>query len=326
MGNETTSLKVLLVEDNPGDVRLVRELLHQVGSVPIEVQHVERLAQAIRHIRDDGFSAIVLDLSLPDSQGLATFTRAYTQAARAPIVVLTGLQDEEVGVRAVREGAQDYLVKGRVDGTLLYQSIRYAIERHRAEAALRASEAHFRAIIDASPDAVITIDNAGLLCGWSAQAERLFGWSPEEIVGRSFGDMLLAPRSRGAWERALSRAASSHRLEIVCVRREGREIPVEFQPARLDAGTPGSITIFARPARGRRAESASQINKLTPRQRDVLQLIAEGHSTRESAKRLGVSVKTIEAHRAQLMQRLNIRSVAGLVRYAARIGLIQLEP
>jgi PAS domain S-box-containing protein len=326
MGNRPTPLKVLLVEDNPGDARMVRELLHQVGPIPIELQHVERLAQAIRYMREDGFNAIVLDLCLPDSQGLQTFTLAYTPAPRAPIVVLTGLRDEEIAMRAVREGAQDYLIKGQVDGALLYHSIRYSIERHRAEIGLRASEARLRSIIDAAPDAVMTMDVAGIVRSWNAQAERLFGWTAVDIVGRPLADVLLSPRTHDAWERALSRTANPQPTKVVALQRDGRELPIELQVAPLDAEGASLFGVFARPARERRAEVVYPLKKLTPRQRDVLQLIAEGHSTRESARRLGVSVKTVEAHRAQLMKRLGILSVAGLVRYAARVGLIELEP
>lgn len=332
MGNQPTSLKVLLVEDNPGDARLVREMLHQVGPEPIELRHVERLSQAIRYIRDDGFNAVVLDLSLPDSEGFQTFARAYTQALRAPIVVLTGLDDKEAGIRAVREGAQDYLVKGQISGPTLYNSIRYAIERHRAEIGLHASEARLRAIIDAAPDAVITIDAVGRVSGWSAQAERLLGWPATEIIGRPLAEKLLRARSRATWDLVLARAKpngertpTQHATAITALHRDGRDVALEFRLATIELPSDSFYSIYAHPAGERSIDTSSPLKKLTPRQRDVLQLIADGHSTRESARRLGVSVKTIEAHRAQLMKRLGIRSVAGLVRYAARVGLIRLE-
>src|SRR5688572_27903410 len=124
-------LKVLLVEDNLADARLVTELLKDVAASTITLTHAGRLRQALGFLKEDGFNLILLDLSLPDSQGLQTFTTAHAEAPGAPIVVLTGLHDEDVAARAVRDGAQDYLVKGQVDGPLLYQSIRYAVERHR---------------------------------------------------------------------------------------------------------------------------------------------------------------------------------------------------
>jgi len=151
-------LKVLLVEDNPADARLVEELLKEESSAQISLVHAGRLRQAIAYLQQEGFNAVLLDLSLPDSAGLATFVSARNAAPGAPIVVLTGLVDEEMAVKAVREGAQDYLVKGQVDGRVLYQSIRYAIERHRVEGELRVSEERFRQLAENIKEAFIVVE------------------------------------------------------------------------------------------------------------------------------------------------------------------------
>jgi signal transduction histidine kinase len=100
---------------------------------------VDRLAPGLARLAADGIDAVLLDLNLPDSQGLDTFRRTHTQAPAVPIVVLTGLHDEALAVKAVREGAQDYLVKGEVEGSLLVRALRYAMERKRAEEDLRES-------------------------------------------------------------------------------------------------------------------------------------------------------------------------------------------
>jgi signal transduction histidine kinase/DNA-binding NarL/FixJ family response regulator len=128
---------VLLVEDNPGDARLIREMIAEARETPFLLERVDRLEQGIARLGAGEFSAVLLDLSLPDSQGLETFRRLHAHAPDIPILVLTGLDDEELGLQAIREGAQDYLVKGRVDGHLLIRALRYAIERKRQEAALR---------------------------------------------------------------------------------------------------------------------------------------------------------------------------------------------
>ena len=148
-------LKVLLVEDNAADARIVVELLRHAAPAAIELTHAIRLRQALEYLGSNGFDAVLLDLSLPDSDGLATFAQAYAQRPATAIVVLTGLQDADVAERAVREGAQDYLVKGQVDGPLLLQSIRFAIERHRVEANLRASEARYRGLVDSSIESIV---------------------------------------------------------------------------------------------------------------------------------------------------------------------------
>ncbi len=129
-------VKILLVEDNPGDARLMRELLAGAQgrySAEFALISVDRLAAALEHLRHDTFEVILLDLTLPDSQGLETLDVMVQTAPQTPVVVLTGLDDEQIAVRAVQAGAQDYLVKGRIDGDLVVRALRYAVERKRAE-------------------------------------------------------------------------------------------------------------------------------------------------------------------------------------------------
>ena len=124
---------ILLIEDNPGDRRLILEMLADAGSVIFDVHHADRLRTALEFLGQNGTDLVLLDLGLPDSQGLETLRQVHARASEIPIVVLTGLNDEMVGVRAINEGAQDYLIKGQVDTQLLKRTIRYAIERKQAE-------------------------------------------------------------------------------------------------------------------------------------------------------------------------------------------------
>jgi PAS domain S-box-containing protein len=145
------NIKVLLVEDNPGDVLLLQEFLKEVTTVVVDLIPVEKLSEALNYLAKELFDVILLDLSLPDSQGLETFVIAHQQAKATPIIVLTGINDETLAIRAMQEGAQDYLVKGQVTGDLLVRSMRYAIERQRADNALRQSEERFRVALKNSP-------------------------------------------------------------------------------------------------------------------------------------------------------------------------------
>lgn len=133
--NET--LRILVVEDNPADVDLVRETLPEKGGVNFRIESVSRLPDAVSLLERGGIDLVLLDLGLPDSQGLETLRRLIDAAPDIPTVVLTGNNDQELAVCALREGAQDYLVKGQVDGNLLARSARYAIERKRTEKKLR---------------------------------------------------------------------------------------------------------------------------------------------------------------------------------------------
>lgn len=126
-------LHALLIEDNPADARLIREMLRDVGGTPVRLTTESSLAGGLQQAEQGEFDVLLLDLSLPDSQGLETFVRAHRAASHLPIVVLSGLDDETVALDAVHRGAQDYLVKGQVDGQLLIRALRYAIERKRLD-------------------------------------------------------------------------------------------------------------------------------------------------------------------------------------------------
>ena len=134
--------RLVLIEDNPGDAVLVREMLRSSWPGDFAFDHFDRVAAAREHLLRADATCILLDLSLPDAQGLEAVDRVQAFAPDVPIVVLSGLDDEEVALRAVQGGAQDYLIKGRVDDHLVSRSVRYAIERKRAEVALAHQALH----------------------------------------------------------------------------------------------------------------------------------------------------------------------------------------
>ena len=131
------SVKIILVEDNPADAELIEELLAEVSNARFEVKRVCRLGDGLNCLRQAEFDIILLDLSLPDSEGIDTIVRVKTLAPTIPIVILTALDDRTIALESVRQGAQDYLVKGRFEGELLVRTIRYAIARQRDREQLR---------------------------------------------------------------------------------------------------------------------------------------------------------------------------------------------
>src|SRR5437870_13149220 len=112
-------IRVLLVEDNPGDARLLREALAEIGDARFELTHVHQLGEALKRLGEERFDTILLDLSLPGGQGMDTITRVRQGSPGLPIVVLTGLDDEGPAIKAVRAAPTVYLVKGQVARSLL---------------------------------------------------------------------------------------------------------------------------------------------------------------------------------------------------------------
>src|SRR6266850_6972080 len=129
----SSPLAICLVEDNPGDARLIQEMLREPPVVPVRVDWSSRLDQVLARVQSESFDVLLLDLGLPDSQGLATFDRVHHCAPKVPIIIFSGAVDEELAADAVAHGAQDYLVKGQIDSFLLKRAIRYAIEHNRGE-------------------------------------------------------------------------------------------------------------------------------------------------------------------------------------------------
>jgi two-component system, cell cycle response regulator len=130
-------IRVLLVEEQPEELATLRETFDQVDDARYQVEWVGELARALQRLSLGGVDVMLLDLELPDSEGIATFERAKAFAPDVPIVVLASMDDETTAVRTVKGGAQDYLVKGVVNEQVLVRAIRYAIERHRLLSALR---------------------------------------------------------------------------------------------------------------------------------------------------------------------------------------------
>jgi signal transduction histidine kinase len=151
-------IRILLVEDNPGDARLIGAMLAERQGFLFSVDCADRLSRALQLLTAGTFDVMLLDLSLPDSQGLHTVARVRSAAPGVPIVVLTGLNDEAIGVDAVKMGAQDFLVKGQIEGNLMARSIRYAIERKNGEEQLRRQQQRVAALYEIHKAISSTLD------------------------------------------------------------------------------------------------------------------------------------------------------------------------
>jgi PAS domain S-box-containing protein len=208
----------LLIEDNDGDARLIRERLAERADARVDLQRVKHLRDGLARLSAHAYDVVLADLSLPDSQGFETFERVFEAAHDEPIVVLTGLDDEEIALRAMCRGAQDYLVKGRLNGELLIRSLRYAMERKQAERRLRVSEARFKAFMDNSPAIAWMKDGHGRYSYVNASWERYFDRSLDQLTGKTDLDLWspgVAQHLRETDERVLVTRNPLQQVEMI---------------------------------------------------------------------------------------------------------------
>ena len=179
-----SDIAILLVEDNQGDAELMDILLEGIPDQNYVVTNVQRLAQALELIQTAQYDLVILDLGLPDSNGLDTLRPLVAVAADLPIVVLTGLQDESLGSEAVKAGAQDFLNKGQISSQMLARVLRYACERKQAEIARRNSELKFQTILDALDVQVLLMDTKNRIQWSNRKVREVFGQPQEQIIGK----------------------------------------------------------------------------------------------------------------------------------------------
>ena len=218
-----TEVSVLLIEDNPIDAQLVQAALSDRGKISsaepsFKFKHANRLASGLEILAQGDVDVVLLDLSLPDSEGLETVDRARAQASQVPIIVMTGLDDEGVAVKIVRRGAQDYLVKGQADRKSLIRAIRYAIERKRGEEEIRETRENFRSIVETTNEWIWSMNLAGELTYSNPAIEQILGYRPEEILGKKSA-MLMSSEDSAGFEEMLPQFIAAKRGWTGLVRR-----------------------------------------------------------------------------------------------------------
>ncbi|NIM59626.1 MAG: diguanylate cyclase [Candidatus Aminicenantes bacterium] len=207
-------IKVLLIEDNPKDARLIQKMVEEKNWASFDLTCVEKLQAGLKLLSNGGADIVLLDLDLPDSKGLNTFIKVHAQESSVPIVVLTGLDDEEIGLEAVQKGAQDFLIKGKVDRDLLIRSIRYAIERRQAEEELRRSKEKNRSLLIAIPDIMFRLNKEGVFLEFITAKNFPLWMNASEFVGKNVQDVLDSKISK-RFMRCLKQAAKTENTQIL---------------------------------------------------------------------------------------------------------------
>lgn len=252
-----TALRVLLVEDSSGDARLLREMIAEAGNRGIEMAHVETMREAEEHLEQGRVDVVLLDLGLPDAQGLEAVRRAHGAAPGVPVVVVTGFDDESLALQALHAGAEDYLVKGQIETRSLQRALRHAIERKALRAAILAEEAEvhsaarlFRTLVENLPDIVARFDGGLRHLYVSPSIQSLTGRPPEEFLGRTNRELGMPSDLAQQWDAALLRVIATgepEQLEFSYPGSDGtRHFDCRLVPEFGDDPAPHSVLTVAR--------------------------------------------------------------------------------
>jgi PAS domain S-box-containing protein len=267
-----TALRVLLVEDEAGYAGLVKRTLGDAPD-PFDVCWTASLSETLEQLRTKPFDVIILDLSLPDSEGSETVSRIQAVSPDLPILVLSGLTDEDVIYEVLRRGVQEYLIKDTSTTVLLPRAIRYAIDRKRAEQELNESIERLEGLFNGSPDAVFVEDTDGLILDVNPAACRLHDMSYDELVGKNVVD-LVPPNERDVVKERFHEwvTGEMENFEGFSSKRTGEAVPVEIRGAKITYKGQPAILLHVRDI-SERKESEAALAQSRQRFRDLADLI-----------------------------------------------------
>jgi two-component system sensor histidine kinase UhpB len=333
-----SSIEVLLVEDNDAAAALIISELTHSHFGPFSITRVVRLAEAMGCVeRNPVFDVVLLDLGLPDSQGMGTLERLHNQTPHAiPIVILTGSEEENMRSRSLRAGAEEYLGKGESAGSLRTRAIRSAVDHKRVCQAMAVSEQRLEMALDSANIGVFDRDlRTGQV---HFQQSRLFGFKPAEFDG-----------SYEALERRVHPDDQQRRLEAIrhsiaalgeyqCeyrviwpdltehwVEARGRVLKDDAGAASRMLGTVMDVSTrkAAEQAAAIKAAEAMRLSsaRLTARELEMLKLISAGLPNKRIAMQLNISIRTVAKHRSNLMAKTKALNAADLARMTALAGV-----
>jgi len=250
-GNPITRL--LLVEDDPGAASLLRSMFDERRSPGTEFTHAGDMSAAERHLAEHAVDAILLDLGLPDAEGLDAVRRIRAASPRSPLVVLTGRDDDSLALQALQEGAQDYLVKGQIAPRAVLRAVRNAVERKTIEEALVEEKQLAQVMLNCIGEAVVCTDVSGNITFLNLVAKNMSGWSWQEAAGRPMAETLriIDAMSRETIANPMATASEDRSVRLppncVLIRHDGVEIPIEDSGSSIyhrDGKPAGAVIVF----------------------------------------------------------------------------------
>jgi len=251
---EQASVTVLVVEDNPVEATLLRMSLNRRG---FNVVSAKTLAQALEILQTGDIQVVLLDLSLPDSEGIQTFYDIHAAVNAIPIVVLTSLNDQNIAAEALKRGAQDYLVKGVPTDESVARCLTYAIQRQQFETELWQSERRTRLILENAQDAFFAVDASGVIISWNKQAETMFGYMRKDALGEPLVGLIFSPSERKKFNQGVraflngeDSSIVNERTELTMRHKDHHEFPAEIAVFAIAEGESYIFCAFVRDAAG----------------------------------------------------------------------------
>ena len=245
---------LLLIEDNPNDASLVQEALTDTRFGPFQIEWVKNLSDGLKRLSKGGIDAVLADLSLPDSRGIAILDKLLQAAPRVPILVLSDPNDEDIGSQAVQHGAQDYLPKSFLNHYTLSRVVRNMIDRKCADEALFAERERAQVTLNSIGDAVLCTDSSGNVTYLNKVAEKMTGWSWEEASGRPLADVfqIIDGVTRQPARNPMDMAVAQNKTvgltaNCILIRRDGHESAIEDSAAPIhdrDGHGTGAVIVF----------------------------------------------------------------------------------
>ncbi|MCW8847093.1 MAG: EAL domain-containing protein, partial [Gammaproteobacteria bacterium] len=237
--------QLLLIDAKPEDARLIQSELAQSKYYLYKMDVAQNLAQGLERIKKGGIDVILMDLVLPDTQGIAAFLRIYPKAGNIPIIALVQQADEELGQLAVEKGALDYLIKQQIVSNLLIKALRYATDRTHTLMALKASEAKYRELFQNVTAGVFQTSLDGKFLSANPAMVRLLGYdTEEELLGLDIAkEVYMYPDSRDNWSRTILEKGEIRNSELVLRKRDGTKIVV-LENAQAVRSHTGEVMYF----------------------------------------------------------------------------------
>ena len=246
--------KLLLIEDDATDARLIRGALADARGGPFEVEWVRKLSDGLARLRSNNTGAVFADLFLPDSHGLETLDQLLQAAPQTPIVVLCGVENEDLALHGIRRGARDYLLKDYLDSYACSRALQNMIERRAMEDALFVEKERAQVTLDSIGDAVLSTDIAGNITYLNLVAESMTGWSREDAIGRPLAEVfnIIDANSRVTCRNPMELAIEQNRTvglaaNSILIRRDGVESAIEDSAAPIHdrkGDVTGAVIVF----------------------------------------------------------------------------------